>query len=72
LKELGLKNLRECRSAPKTTDLWIKTTKNSTNPKIKFRAIFWDIFRKKLGAKLEGMGVKSVETFALIPYDMRG
>jgi hypothetical protein len=44
-KELGLENLWKCRSTPKTTNLWIKTTKNSTNLEIKIRgnfgAIFW-------------------------------
>ena len=38
--ELGSENLGNRRSTPETTDLWIKTTKNSTNPEIKFRAIF--------------------------------
>jgi hypothetical protein len=44
-KELGLENLWKCRSTPKTTNLWVKTTKNSTNLEIKIRgnfgAIFW-------------------------------
>jgi hypothetical protein len=34
-KELGLENLWQCRSTPKTSNLWIKTTKNSTNQEIK-------------------------------------
>jgi hypothetical protein len=44
-EELGLENLWQCRSTPKTSNLWIKTIKNSTNPEIKIRgnfgAIFW-------------------------------
>jgi hypothetical protein len=44
-KKLGLENLWQCRSTPKTSNLWIKTTKNSTNQEIKiqgnFGAIFW-------------------------------
>jgi hypothetical protein len=44
-KELGLENLWQCRSTPKTSNLWIKTTKNSTTLEIKIRgkfgAIFW-------------------------------
>jgi hypothetical protein len=42
---LGLENLWQCRSTPNTSNLWIKTTKNSTNLEIKiqgsFGAIFW-------------------------------
>jgi hypothetical protein len=44
-KELELENSWQCRSTPKTSNLWIKTTKNSTNQEIKiwgnFGAIFW-------------------------------
>ena len=40
-KEFDHEIWRGCRSTPKTTDLWIKTTKNSTNPEIQIRAIFW-------------------------------
>jgi hypothetical protein len=42
---LELEILWQCRSTPKTTNQWIKTTKNSTNPEIKIQgnlgAIFW-------------------------------
>jgi hypothetical protein len=41
---LGLENLWQCRSTPKTTNLWTKTTKNSTNKEIKIRGNFWAIF----------------------------
>jgi hypothetical protein len=44
LMELGAKNWRSCRSPQTTSDLWTKTTKNATNPQIKFRAIFWGNF----------------------------
>ena len=61
------------RSTPITPDLWIKTTKNSTNSEIKFRAIFWDIFRflqKKNLGDLWGGWTKSVRNlWLLIPYD---
>jgi hypothetical protein len=30
---------------------------------------FWDIFQKKIGGKLEGLGVKFMATLALMPYD---
>jgi hypothetical protein len=40
-KEFDGEIWRRCRSAPKTTDLWIKTTNNSTNPEIQIRAIFF-------------------------------
>jgi hypothetical protein len=64
------KNMGSSRSTPITSDPWIKTTKNATNPKIKFRAIFWDNFLGKfLGENWRNWGVKFVATFALIPYD---
>jgi hypothetical protein len=44
-EELGLQFFWQCRSTPKTSNLWIKTTNNSTNQEIKIRgnfgAIFW-------------------------------
>jgi hypothetical protein len=43
-KELGLENLWQCRSTPKTSNLWIKTAKNSTNQEIKIRGNFGAIF----------------------------
>jgi hypothetical protein len=42
--ELEGENWGSCRSAQITSDPWIKTTKNATNPQIKFRAIFWGNF----------------------------
>ena len=59
---------------PKATNLWIKTTKNSTNreiDRIPFVAIFGENFRiSQEQEKFWGKrGVKSVSTFALIPYD---
>jgi hypothetical protein len=69
LKEMGLENLRECRSGPKTTDLWTETTKNSTNLEIKFQAILGIFLEKLLRDKLEQMGVKFCATFTLMPYD---
>jgi hypothetical protein len=41
---VGLENLWKCRSTPKTSNLWIKTTKNSTKQEIKIRGNFWSIF----------------------------
>jgi hypothetical protein len=46
----------KCRSAPITSDLWIQTTKNATNPEINFRAIFWAIFWEIFWAKLVKLG----------------
>ena len=40
LEELEHENWRGCRSTTITSDLWTKTTKNSTNPEIQIRAIF--------------------------------
>ena len=54
--ELGCEKLGNRRSTPKTTDLWIKTTKNSTNPEIKFRALFFDIFQIFAKEKFGGFG----------------
>ena len=59
--EFGHENLQSCRSTPRTTDLWIKTTKNATNPEIKFRAIFWDIFQKIFGEFVGWGGENDVE-----------
>ena len=70
-EEFGAENLWKCRSTPKTTDLWIKTTKNSTNPEIKFRTIFWDIFQIFSKKNLGGGCTKSVRNLRLlIPYDV--
>jgi hypothetical protein len=43
-EELGLENLWQCRSTPKTSNLWIKTTKNLTNQEIKIRGNFLGYF----------------------------
>ena len=68
--ELGHEKLGKCRSTPITLDLWIKTTKNSTNPEIQIRAIFWGIFQKNFWAKIEGVGGEIREQpRALVPYD---
>ena len=58
LTKLGLENLGEVRSTPKTVDPWTKTTRNSPNPEIKFRAIF-EIF---LDGEIGWVGVKFVAT----------
>jgi len=58
------------RSTPITPDLWINTTKNSTNPEIQIRAIFWGIFSEKiLGENRGGGGEIREQPRALIPYD---
>ena len=72
--ELGAEKLGNCRSTPKTTDLWIKTTKNATNPEIKFQAIFWDIFqffkKKNLGDLGAWVDEIREKLRLLIPYDV--
>jgi hypothetical protein len=44
------------RSAPVTSDPWTKTTKNSTNSRIKFRAIFWDNFFGNFLGEIDEIG----------------
>jgi hypothetical protein len=69
-EELGLENLWQYRSSPKTSNLWIKTIKNSTNQDIKIRgnfgAIFW-IFNIYGGN--HKTRVNMLQPKALIPYD---
>ena len=47
---------RDDRSTPKTTDLWIKTTNNATNPEIQIRAIFWEKILGKFLGEIGGIG----------------
>jgi hypothetical protein len=68
--ELTAENWRDDRSTPITQDLWTKTTKNATNPEIQIRAIFWGKnFGQIFGRNWWNRRVKSVATFAQIPYD---
>ena len=62
LAKSRLGSMWEVRSTPKTTDPWIKTTKNSTNLQIEIRAIFWGKFSEKILGEIGGGGVKFVAT----------
>jgi hypothetical protein len=44
IRGIGARKFVECRSTPKTSNLWIKTTNNSTNQEIKIRGNFGAIF----------------------------
>src|SRR4051794_10789299 len=70
MMEFRGETLQKCRSTPKTTDLWIKTTKNATNSEIEFRAIFLGYFSVLGGKNLGDFVDESREKpTVLIPYD---